>query len=243
MVSEVSPLIARRRREYIIFNSGRQEIQERQLQFYQYCNFPGVLGAIDCTHVGIQNPGGPNSLYFMNRKTKYSINTQIVCDQNGKILDIVARWPGSAHDSRIFHESSVKAYLEEDNIEGHLLGDSGYPCLSYLMTPLLNPVSAAETRYNRAQVRGRNIVERFNGMWKRRFPCLNYMRIKLETVFAVIIACATLYNFLLERRDPEIPEVLPEQVPGNVRPLRNLRQTGNLKRQRLIQEHFGNRAR
>ncbi|XP_072043033.1 putative nuclease HARBI1 [Amphiura filiformis] len=240
VVCDVSPLIARRRGQFIQFISDQQDLQQRQLDFFNYCNFPGVLGAIDCTHVPIQSPGGPNALYFMNRKRRYSINTQIVCDMEGRILNIVARWPGSAHDSRIFNESSLKAELERGQIEGHLLGDSGYPCLRYLMTPLLAPANAADERYNKAQIRGRNVIERLNGMLKRRFPCLNHMRIKLDTVFAVIIACATLFNFLLVRRDPAIPTKLPEQIPGNVRPLRNLRQTGNLKRQQLIREHFGN---
>ena len=49
-------------------------------------------------------------------------------------------------------------------------------------------------------------------MLKRRLPCLNYMRVKLDTVFALIIAYATLFNFLLEHHDPEIAAELPEQV-------------------------------
>ena len=45
---------------------------------------------------------------------------------NGKITNIVARWPGSAHDSRIFSASALKRRLEAA-ADGNqwLIGDSG----------------------------------------------------------------------------------------------------------------------
>ena len=53
--------------------------------------------------------------------------TQVVCDANGTITSIVARWPGSSHDSRIFTESTIKRDLESRNEDNAwLLGDSGY---------------------------------------------------------------------------------------------------------------------
>ena len=39
---------------------------------------------------------------FVNRKQFYSINVQAVCDSDAFITNIVARWPGSTHDSRNF---------------------------------------------------------------------------------------------------------------------------------------------
>ncbi|CAG9138751.1 unnamed protein product [Plutella xylostella] len=37
------------------------------------------------------------------------------------IYDVVSRWPGSSHDSRIFRNSRVHARLENRNIEGILV--------------------------------------------------------------------------------------------------------------------------
>ena len=37
---------------------------------------------------------------------------------NLEIYDIVARWPGSAHDSIIFNESRLKARFEANKLEG-----------------------------------------------------------------------------------------------------------------------------
>lgn len=69
---------------------------------YFYSGFIGVDGAIDCTHIPILNPGGDQGENFRNRKGIFSINVQIVSGPRCEILDIVARWPGSVHDSRIF---------------------------------------------------------------------------------------------------------------------------------------------
>lgn len=41
-----------------------------------------------------------------------------------------------------------------------LLGDSAYPCKSYLLTPLLQTHSSNEVNYNRAHIKTRNTIER-----------------------------------------------------------------------------------
>ena len=61
----------------------------------------------------------------------------------GRFLNIVAKWPGSNHDSFIHRESTIGAYPEAHHrgfdVDGLLLGDSGYPCSRYLLTPFLRP--------------------------------------------------------------------------------------------------------
>lgn len=51
--------------------------------------------------------GGSNGEIFRNRKGYFSLNVQTMCDSNLKIMDIVARWPGSSHDSTILTQESV----------------------------------------------------------------------------------------------------------------------------------------
>ncbi|KAJ3663949.1 hypothetical protein Zmor_008162 [Zophobas morio] len=76
-----------------------------QQGFYQLARFPQVVGALDCTHIKIKSPGGENAEIYRNRKNFFSLNVQTIAASNLKIINIVARWPGSAHDSTIFRNS------------------------------------------------------------------------------------------------------------------------------------------
>src|SRR3569832_2500465 len=118
-----------------------------------------------------------------------------MCDSDLIIRNVVASWKGSTHDSRIFHESTLKDRLECLPAKYHILGDRGYPCTRYLLTPLANPQPPAEKRYNFAQSSTRMLIERLNGILKRRFPCLaTPLRFIPSKCGAVIVACAVLHN-------------------------------------------------
>jgi hypothetical protein len=96
--------------------------------FFEYGSFPGVVACVDGTHIPITKPKHYDQTeIFRCRKGYYSINAQIVCGPEYLIYDIVARWPGSTHDSRVFQNSSIRSYFEDNNV-GLLLADSGYPC-------------------------------------------------------------------------------------------------------------------
>ncbi|KAL1473955.1 hypothetical protein MTO96_038341, partial [Rhipicephalus appendiculatus] len=44
--------------------------------FYRIAKFPGVTGCIDCTHIRIKAPGGPDGEVYRNRNGYFSINVQ-----------------------------------------------------------------------------------------------------------------------------------------------------------------------
>ncbi|KAL1479153.1 hypothetical protein MTO96_052092 [Rhipicephalus appendiculatus] len=44
--------------------------------FHRIAKFPGVTGCIDCTHICIKAPGGPNGEVYRNRNGYFSINVQ-----------------------------------------------------------------------------------------------------------------------------------------------------------------------
>jgi len=75
-------------------------------KFYEIREFPGVIGAIDCTHIKIKPPKAIADAY-RNRKGFKSLNVQGVCDADGVFTYVNSMWPGSTHDSRIFKESSL----------------------------------------------------------------------------------------------------------------------------------------
>ncbi|KAF0753506.1 putative nuclease HARBI1, partial [Aphis craccivora] len=94
-----------------------------QDKFYKMYNMPGIGGCIDCTHIKIQNPGGPDSEVFRNRKGYFSLNVQVVCGPSMEFFDIVVKWPGSYHDSFIFSGSYANQYFADSIHNAILLGD------------------------------------------------------------------------------------------------------------------------
>ena len=71
------------------------------------------------------------------------------------------------------------------------------------MTPILHPVNNNERRYNRAHVKGRNVIERCNGVLKSRFRCLSRHRVLNFAPTAaskIINTCAILHNICVKYR-------------------------------------------
>ncbi|CAH2101374.1 unnamed protein product [Euphydryas editha] len=90
--------------------------------FHRIARFPRVQGAIDCTHVKIQSPCAEIGEEFRNRKGYPSINVQAVCDSELMLINVVARWPGSAHAATIFNMSELNEVLvfgKEDSLWWH----------------------------------------------------------------------------------------------------------------------------
>lgn len=211
VVARVSKAIATLRPRYIKMPEGDNATEVKQV-FYNIARFPRCIGAIDCTHVKIQSPGGNNAEIFRNRKQFFSLNVQTVADPFLKIRDIVVRWPGSSHDSHIFRNSGLCADLENGRFgKSVLVGDSGYPVKPYLLTPLQQVTNNAEALYNESLVRTRNVVERSYGVWKRRFPALAMgIRLKLDTIQAMVVAIAILHNKACDEKE-RIPPINNDQ--------------------------------
>ena len=112
-----------------------------------------MVGAIDGTHIRIVAPREHEAEYI-NRKNYHSLNIQVVFDARYRILDVVSKWPGSVHDSRIWNECGLKRGFENGCVPGscHLIGDSGCPCQPWLLTPYLEPRTEAQEAYNRYSV-------------------------------------------------------------------------------------------
>ena len=99
----------------------------------------------------------------------------------------------------IFQNSRLCAKFE-NGYYGILLGDSGYALKPYLLTPIINPQTPPERRYNYSQCRTRNTVERLFGVWKHHFAYLSLgLRIKVQTVLVVIVA--VLHNIARIKND------------------------------------------
>ncbi|KAL0882717.1 hypothetical protein ABMA27_001140 [Loxostege sticticalis] len=241
IIHHLSRVICCKLRSVIKMPQNVEEIRSTIAKFYNIAKFPSVIGAIDCTHIPILNPGGNNSELYRNRKDFFSINTQVIADAELRILDLVARWPGSVHDSTIFNASEVKRKFDRGDFGNCcLLGDRGYALKKYLMTPLIDPQSQPERLYNESQIRTRNVVERTFGVWKRRFPAIgSKLRVDIKNIQPIIVATAILHNICINHKEniPQETMNYPD-IDMPIAEISTQRQSEQIYRNQLIQEYF-----
>ncbi|XP_017469052.1 PREDICTED: putative nuclease HARBI1 [Rhagoletis zephyria] len=194
----------------------------------------GAIGAIDCTHIAVIGPKDHEEAYI-NHHGYHSINVQMVCDPNLKILNVNARFPGARHDAYIWNASAVpramkRAYDRGDH-NTFLIGDLGYPLEPWLMTPLSNQREGSpQFRYNEALCKARNCVERLFGVLKGTWRCLSKQRVLMyEPGFAgrIVNSCAALHNMRLntvennsdiQSEDQIVEAVLEEDWEESIHP-------------------------
>ena len=87
---------------FIRFPTDQPTLLNNKLAFHRVAGFPNAIAAIDCTHIAIKAPSW-NEEAFVNRKGVHTINVQAACDADMK--NIVAKWPGSTHDSFVWRNS------------------------------------------------------------------------------------------------------------------------------------------
>ena len=120
----------------IIKFPSQDEFGRIALKFKEKRGFPNVIGCIDGSHFEIFTPRNDIRETFRNRKGFFSLNTQAICGPDCYVYDLVCRWPGSAHDSTIWKDSTAFHRISSQQFEGyHLLGDSAYPLTTRMMTP------------------------------------------------------------------------------------------------------------
>nr|CAI5858519.1 unnamed protein product [Callosobruchus analis] len=174
--------------------------------FMEATHFPGVIGAVDCTHVEIVQPPIEDHNYI-NRKGYHSKNIQIICDYDLKILNINARFPGATHDAFIWRNSCVREELETCYTRGDriswLLGDSGYPQEPWPMTPILNLVAKSPESHLRRKMlsRARRYIECTFGIMSNKWRIL-HRPMDVDINFAVdIIKCLCILHNFVRKRD------------------------------------------
>lgn len=228
-ITDVTSVINNQMNELIKFPTSEQELNNEKMLFIDEFNgFPGIIGALDCTHIAIHSPPveDPNfpAIAFLNRKGFYSLNVQIICNAKLKILAINARYPGSVHDSAIWTTSIIHHQLRQQYERGDrstwLIGDAGYALQPWLMTPIGNNDQRNSARaYNVTHRRCRNVIERLNGNLKSRFRCLLRHRVLHygpAEAARIINTCAILHNFCKQLGDDLHPdEYVNENIDAN----------------------------
>uniref|UniRef100_UPI003AB07963 putative nuclease HARBI1 n=1 Tax=Centroberyx gerrardi TaxID=166262 RepID=UPI003AB07963 len=219
---------------FIVF-PGHLPTQSIKEGFYDRAGFPRVIGAIDCTHIPISAHLGENEADYVNRKSFHSLNVQMTCDHHCMVTSIEAKWPG-VHDSRIFRESALCHRFEQGLFSGVLLGDRGYACQPFLMTPYPDPDAGQQTRFNVALARTRARIEMTFGILNARFTCLHGLRVAPDRACRIVTACVVLHNIATIRKE-RAPPVNP-QPPDVVDPITLDHPTGRAVREAITQQFF-----
>lgn len=227
--------------QFIFMPRNSAEIAQCKNEFYQIASFPGVVGDIDGSQIPIIAPPGDDEYAFVNRKNFRAINIQAVCDANMCFQDVYARCPGSAHDSFVLRQSALHDRFEAGEFgEGWLLGDSGYSLKNWLLTPIANPSSDLEVKYNRAHRKTRCLVERSFGILKSRWRILDHtggaMCYLPGKACKIIYTCCILHNICRRNGTPIVDSnLLAPEIDVHNEATTPSTLCGEAQRQRVVQ--------
>ncbi|XP_030047265.1 uncharacterized protein LOC115461536 [Microcaecilia unicolor] len=230
-------------RDYVQFPTQKQQWQDLKDDFCAVAGLPNVIGIIDCVHIGLIPPRDREAS-FRNSKHFHSLNVQVVCDAHMNILNVVPRFPGSCHDSYILRHSALFRQFEEGMYgQGWLLGDAGYGCRPWLLTPVTHPKTPAEKRYNEAHVSTHSVIQRTFRTLKSRFKCLDKAAGSLQycplKVAEIVLACCILHNVAVRYQVPtDINSDLDDDPPCPSADTRENTEDGSQVRSNLIMEYF-----
>ena len=119
--------------------------------------------------------------------------------------DILAGWPGSVHDSRVLHNSTVyNTAANKFRGKTHLLGDGAYPLQTWLMTPYRDNghLTADKTFFNYVLSSDRQTVDRAIRLLKGRWRKLQHIdHLNQKLIVLIIIAACDLHNVCLLHDD------------------------------------------
>ncbi|CAG8640592.1 7934_t:CDS:2, partial [Paraglomus occultum] len=142
---------------------------------------PNVIGAIDGSHIPISQPRIEYHQRYINRKGFYSVVLMAIVDDRERFIYIYSGQPGSMHDARVLKQSAFWREVVNDSNgrfpgNTHILGDSAFPLMPWLLVPFKRrssqELSRVQRQYNRIHSSARIAVERAFGKLKGRWRIL-----------------------------------------------------------------------
>ncbi|CAC5404755.1 unnamed protein product [Mytilus coruscus] len=211
-----------------------EQLRRNENGFRAFQGMPGVVGAIDGTHIAIP---GPNQHHEnnINRKGFHSTVAQVVCDHEMKFMSVNTGWPGSVHDARVFRNSKIGKRIINKTIlpdEFHLVGDAAYPLSQNLMTPFkdFGTLTREQQRYNFVQSSTLMVVEGSIGQLKGRFRKLKMLDCTLPKSTDSVTFCCILHNICITEGDIlNDEEIIMDDHVNNGPGLQGIVESGNQK--------------
>jgi hypothetical protein len=176
--------------------------------------FRGCVGFIDGTTIPLSQKPAVDGEYFFDRKQRYSVNAQVVCDDHRRIIAFYTGWPGSSADSTVYQEMQLSDDSKKPLFfsQGeYLIADSAYPadlsCCTVVPSYKSNMKGTDIEDFNTCVAHVRVVNEHTIGVLKGMWSSLRELRIQIrkkedmERVLLWISYCGILHNMLIAFRD------------------------------------------
>ncbi|GAV63127.1 LOW QUALITY PROTEIN: DDE_4 domain-containing protein, partial [Cephalotus follicularis] len=170
--------------------------------------FKDCVGAIDGTHVSTWIPA-EKIVSFKGRKSTVTQNVLCACNFNMEFTFVYSGWEGTANDSRVFLDAVTRPEVNFPwLIQGPLVYDGvlGGNCLwipymdlqhTIVYDGMLSNPTGYKELFNYRHSSIRNVIERYFGLLKARFPILKLMPCyKPVKQHIMVVACCVVYNFI-----------------------------------------------
>jgi hypothetical protein len=199
------------------------DMRQTMLDFKAWCSMPSVQGMLDCTCITISKPSAFPEDYWYYKTGAYSMVAQAVVDVKKLFTNIYVGLLGSVNDQRVLRRSGLWQEVVhrglmsadsgyQDGIPSYLLGDKGYPLLSWIMVPFKDdghPWSLAETYFNKRHRRGRSVVENAFGLLKENWREMGKKtELHVSIVPDVFYSCCILHNLTIRQGLVDVEEIM-----------------------------------
>ncbi|KAM0735785.1 Protein ALP1-like [Formica fusca] len=186
-------------------------------KFRKNGGLPDVIGAIDGIDIEVKSPK-ENCQFYINRRKRFSIILQAVCDSELSFTDCFAGFAGSVGDLRVFRNSDLWHAVQENRRvffpdQEYIIGDKAYPVLTWCIPPFRNlgNLTQAQQKFNQALSKMRQVIERAFALLKGRWRRLKYLDMNRDDMIPLtIIACCVLHNICLDGVNDVIDDFIAE---------------------------------
>lgn len=209
---------------HLCWPSTEAEMEEIKSNFEKICGLPNCCGSIDTTHIVMTLPTVDRSNdVWIDREKNHSMLLQAIVDPDMRFRDVIVGYPGSLSDALVLQNSSFYKLSEEGKrlngkkielqegmeLGEYIIGNSGFPLLSWLLTPYQNALSDHQAEFNKrhseTQVVAQIALARLKEMW-RIIHGVMWLPDK-NRLPRIIFVCCLLHNIVIDMEDKGVDEL------------------------------------
>lgn len=151
--------------------------------------------------------GGSDQLYC-ERKKKFGLNMQAICDDKKRFLHVICAHPGSASDYTVWLDCRFRRTVEKPGFLKPglaLYGDNAYINTPYMITPFKEVSKGSMDAFNFYHSQVRSTIEGALGSLVHRWGCLRkpFPLFSLKKATRLVLALCKLHNYCIDCKEGE----------------------------------------